>query len=541
MSKVKDFPHISTDETGKQQSVGSESQVQGMDRRTFLKLMGMAAGGAVIPGAFAGVTPALAQAVEGGTLTFGHLGDFQYFDPFLLPLADWPMFNQLYNVLARYNDDLEPQSELAESWDFSDDGLTLTFNLRPGVKFHNGRDFVADDVKFSLEYAQDTDTRANIRTLAWAVESAEVVDDLTVSFHFAEPTPAAFDLIDLLFIVNQETIEEINSNPVGTGPFRFAEWAPGDFARFEKFEDYWNEGLPHLDEVIVRAIPDSATMIANLEGGTLDVIAAPPASEFARLEATDGIKVARGFPGGLVWDLSLNTGRAPFDNKLVRQALQHALDRQRIVDVVFFNISDPWLQPQSDKSPLYDPDLEGYYTFDLDKAKSLLEEAGHADGFEFTVLTATTNPDGARLLQVFQADLAQIGITLNIDEVEPAQYRPRALDLDFDGAIFTYGRASKDPASLFGTTGVWRPGPEPINLSGYTSEEYRRLVAAGQSEMDSVRRGEIYQELNRYQLEQSFILVITPVVRWWAMKDSVEGFARNLDSMPILEGVSIGS
>ena len=96
------------------------------------------------------------------------------------------MFNQLYNVLARYNDDLEPQPELAESWDFSDDGLTLTFNLRPGVKFHNGRDFVADDVKFSLEYAQDPDTRANIRTLAWAVESAEVVDDLTVAFHFAE-------------------------------------------------------------------------------------------------------------------------------------------------------------------------------------------------------------------------------------------------------------------------------------------------------------------------------------------------------------------
>ena len=486
--------------------------------------------------------PALvgAQADDGGSLNFGHLGDFQYFDPYLLPLADWPMFHQIYNVLARYVGTLEPQPELAESWEFSDDGLTLTFNLRPGVKFHNGRDFVADDVKFSLEYAQDPETGANIRTLARAVESVEVVDDLTVAFHFAEPTPAAFDLVDLLFIVNQETIEEIDSNPVGTGPFRFAEWAPGDFARFEKFEDYWKEGLPYLNEVIVRAIPDAATMIANLEGGTLDLIAAPPASEFERLDAAEGTKVVSGFPGGLVWDLSLNTGREPFDNKLVRQALQYALDRQRIVDIVFFNVSDPWLQPQSDKSPLYDPDLEGYYTFDLDKARSLLEEAGYADGFEFTVLTATTNPDGARLLQVFQADLAQIGITLNIDEVEPAQYRPRAIDRDFDGAIFTYGRASKDPASLFGTTGVWRPGPDPINLSNFTSEEYQRLVAEGQRELDAARRQEIYQELNRYQLEQSFILVITPVVRWWAMKDSVEGFASSLDSMPILEQVRIG-
>ena len=365
------------------------------------------------------------------------------------------------------------------------------------------------------------------------------MDDLTVAFHFAEPTPAAFDLIDLLFIVNSETIDEIDSNPVGTGPFRFAEWAPGDFARFERFEEYWKEDIPHLNEVIVRAIPDSATMIANLEGGTLDLIAAPPASEFERLEAAEGIKVVKGFPGGLVWDMSLNVGREPFDNKLVRQALQHALDRQRIVDIVFFNISDPWLQPQSDKSPLYDPDLEGYYTFDLDKARSLLEEAGFADGFEFTVLTATTNPDGARLLQVFQADLAQLGITLNIDEVEPAQYRPRAIDRDFDAAIFTYGRASKDPASLFGTTGVWRPGPEPINVSNFTTEEYRRLVAEGQREVDPERRKEIYQELNRYQLEESFILVITPVVRWWAMKDTVEGFASSLDSMPILEQVSI--
>ena len=518
----------------------SDRQVQRIDRRTFLKLSGLAAGGAAIPGALAAATPALAQAAGGGTLNFGHLGDFQYFDPFLLPLADWPMFHQLYNVLARYDDNLEPQPELAESWEFSDDGLTLAFNLRPGVKFHNGRDFVADDVKFSLEYAQDPETGANIRTLARAVESVEVVDDGTVAFHFSEPTPAAFDLIDLLFIVNSETIEEINSNPVGTGPFRFAEWAPGDFARFERFEEYWKEDLPHLNEVIVRAIPDSATMIANLEGGTLDLIAAPPASEFARLEAAGGIKVVRGFPGGLVWDLSLNVAREPFDNKLVRQALQYALDRERIVNIVFFNISDPWIQPQSDKSPLYDPELEGYYTFDLDKAKSLLEEAGYADGFEFTVLTATTNPDGARLLQVYQADLAQIGITLNIDEVEPAQYRPRAIDRDFDGAIFTYGRASKDPASLFGTTGVWRPGPDPVNLSNFSTEEYQRLVAEGQSELDPGRRQEIYQELNRYQLEESFILVITPVVRWWAMKETVEGFANNLDSMPILEQVSIG-
>ncbi len=516
-----------------------DKNVQSIDRRTFLKLMGLTAGSAVLPGALTAISPALAQAVGSGTLNFGHLGDFQYFDPYLLPLADWPMFHQIYNVLARYDDTLTPQPELAESWDFSEDGLSLTFNLRPGVKFHNGRDFVADDVKFSLEYAQDPETGANIRTLARAVSSVEVVDDATVAFHFTEPTPAAFDLIDLLFIVNSETIAEIDSNPVGTGPFRFAEWAPGDFARFERFEEYWKADVPHLNEVIVRAIPDSATMIANLEGGTLDLIAAPPASEFERLEAAEGIKVVKGFPGGLVWDMSLNVGREPFDNKLVRQALQYALDRQRIVDIVFFNISDPWIQPQSDKSPLYDPDLEGYYSFDLDKARSLLEEAGYADGFEFTVLTATTNPDGARLLQVYQADLAQLGITLNIDEVEPAQYRPRAIDRDFDGAIFTYGRASKDPASLFGTTGVWRPGPEPINLSNFTSEEYQRLVAEAQREVDPARRQELYQELNRYQLEESFILVITPVVRWWAMKDTVQGFASSLDSMPILEQVSI--
>ena len=539
MSKVNDISNQAVEGQEPEQSTVQDNQARRIDRRTFLKLMGLTAGGAAMPGALMAAGTALAQDMGGGTLNFGHLGDFQYFDPYLLPLADWPMFNQIYNVLVRYDDTLTPQPELAESWELSDDGLTLTFKLRSGVKFHNGRDFVADDVKFSLEYAQDPETGANIRTLARAVASVEVVDDHTVAFHFAEPTPAAFDLIDLLFIVNSESIEEINSNPIGTGPFRFAEWAPGDFARFERFEDYWREDRPHLNEVIVRAIPDSATMIANLEGGTLDLIAAPPASEFERLEAADGIKVVRGFPGGLVWDLSLNTGRAPFDNKLVRQALQHALDRQRIVDIVFFNVSDPWLQPQSDKSPLYDPDLEGYYTFDLDKARSLLEEAGHGDGFEFTVLTATTNPDGARLLQVFQADLAQLGITLHIDEVEPAQYRPRALDLDFDGAIFTYGRASKDPASLFGTTGVWRPGPDPINLSGFSTEEYRRLIAEGQREIDPVRRQEIYQELNRYQLEESFILVIAPVVRWWAMKDTVDGFASNLDSMPILERVTI--
>lgn len=470
---------------------------------------------------------------QGGTLRFGHIGDFQYFDPFQLPLADWPMFNQLFNVLVRYNWDLEPQPELAESWEFSDDKKTLVLHLREGVLFHNGREFVADDVVFSLERAQDDEVGANIQVLALAVDSVETPDDYTVVLHFAESSPWAFDLLDLLFIVNKETIEDINSNPIGTGPFKFVEWAAGDYAKFEKFDDYWADGLPYLDEVMVRAIPDEPTMIANLEAGALDLIAAPSPSEFDRLEAMEGINTTKGFPGGLVWNLSLNTEFEPFSNKEVRHAMQYALDRQRIVDTVFFGVSDPWIQPQSEKSILYDPALEGSYTFDLDRAKSLLEEAGYGDGFEFTALTATSKPEGAKLLEIYQSDLATLGVTLNIDNVEPAQYRPRAHDLDYDAAVFTYGRASKDPASLFGTTSVWRP--EPWNGSNWYDEEYGELVSAGAHETDPEERKEIYQALNEYQLEESFVLVVTPVVRWWAMTDRVQGFDGNLDSMPILE------
>ena len=473
---------------------------------------------------------------KGGTLRFGHLGDFQYFNPYKLPLADWPMFNQLFNVLIRYDNNLNSQPELAKSWKFSEDKISLTLNLREDVYFHNGRKFNADDVVFSLEYVQKKESGANIRTLALSVESTEILNESKIKINFKKPTPAAFDLLDLLFIVNKETIDTIDSNPIGTGPFRFVEWSPGDYAKFKRFERYWKKDLPYLENIIVKAIPSSGTMVSNLEAGSLHVIAAPPPSEYNRLSSLNDLKTYKGFPGGLVWNISLNLERKPFNNKKVRHAMQYALDRKRIVETVFFNLSEPWIQPQSDKSILYDSKLEGRFYFDLNKAKNLLEETG-TSGFEFTVMTATTKPEGSKLLEVYQADLSKIGIKLNIENVEPAQYRPRARKRDFDAAVFTYGRASKDPSSLFGTTGVWRA--KPWNLSNYYTEKYSNLILSGQHETNLAKRSQIYKKLNKLQLEESFIIVITPIIRWWAMSENIEGFNSNLDSMPILEKVYI--
>src|SRR5215217_1605191 len=227
--------------------------------------------GAAAPAAAPASAAASGPSKTGGTLTIGSQSDIINFDAHALPAANWPIFQQIFSPLIRYDVNLKPQPELAESWQLSGDGLTLTMKLMQGVKFHSGRDFTAEDVLWNLKRIQDPAVAANSRVLALAIKNAQAVDPHTVTFTFDQPTPGIFDLLDIFYVMDKD-VQDVKNQGAGTGPFKVASWSPGDQLKLVRHEAYFKPGLPRLNEVIIKAMPDSAGRIVTLESGAIEIV-----------------------------------------------------------------------------------------------------------------------------------------------------------------------------------------------------------------------------------------------------------------------------
>ena len=231
--------------------------------------------------------------------------------------------------LTSYDANLKPQPMLAESWEFSNDFKQLKLNLRKGVQFHSGRELTSDDIKWNLMHVQDPKVAAGALILQskWFT-SVETPDKYTVVLGSEQPRPATFDFFEYFDIVDSETADAMQTL-IGTGPFKFVEWAQGDHMLFQRNPNYWQSGLPYIDEIRVFIEKDGQAMMVQLESGGLDLVDLPPLPDFARL-ATDSSYTQWIVPSNTNV-IGVNTTKPPTDNKLVRQALSYALDRSRIV------------------------------------------------------------------------------------------------------------------------------------------------------------------------------------------------------------------
>ena len=437
----------------------------------------------------------------------------------------------LYNVLVRYDENLEPQPELAESWEIAEDGTSITLQLRDDVTFHSGRSFTADDVVFSLETALDPEVYANLEPLAGTLSQVVAVDEHTVRFEFSEPNPAVFDLLDLLYIVDQDVWPDMTTTPAGTGPFRLVGSVPGTSYTFERFEDYWEDGLPYLDRIVMNVVTDPQAMTLNLETGSLDLIINFPVRELERLRQQPGIEAGYTTDGALVMAVVMNVEREPLQDARVRRAINHAINRDRLVRLVLEG-SQPRCQPWGQTSIGYAPELEGACAYDPERARELLAEAGYADGFDVTILTSSQRSgDWTRFAELLQSDLANVGITADIVDLESAAYVERRRASDFQMQIHNFGRANKDPASLFGTVSNYRLS----NPSQYENERYSELVGMGATTVDTDERAEIYRELAHIIVEDAFVLNVASRDQAWAADADLHGVRFTGEGSPLLE------
>jgi len=326
----------------------------------------------------------------------------------------------LYNVyegLVKLETDGSISPLLAESWDVSDDGLEWTFSLRSGVAFHNGEAFTADDVVFSINNVLTKDPEHPFATTLSSVASVEAIDDSTVKV-----TLSQFSANFLFFmtqgqgvILKESEVANIENSPVGTGPFVFDSWTPGDSIVIKKSADYWGDDAL-VETITYRYINDPNALNNAMLAGDIDVLVGVSAPELLEeFEGDDRFKVLTGQTNGEV-TMSLNGYVAPLDSVLVRQAITHAVNSQDVVDLAYFGYGEMIGTGASPLDPYY-VDLNDVYPFDQQKARDLLAEAGYTDDRPLRMLLPPVSY-ARRGGQIVQAQLAEVGITVEIEEVE---------------------------------------------------------------------------------------------------------------------------
>jgi peptide/nickel transport system substrate-binding protein len=479
------------------------------------------------PSAAGAPTPAstASQAKTGGTLRIGQVGDLGNLDGHFYNTPQYYTIYTAYDRLTRYDAKQQPQSMLAESWDFSTDARQIKLNLRHGVQYHSGREFTSDDVKWNILRARDP----NIAVQQFANQAnwfttIDTPDKYTVVLGSDQPRPAVFDFFELFNMLDSQSMDapQAAARIVGTGPFVLSEYAQGDHISFKRNPSYWQSGKPYLDNFTVAFLKDAQSMTAQLEAGAQDLVMSPSPRDAVRLQSDDRYTVMINRQTGAVSTLAANTTLPPTDNQLLRQALNFALDRKRYADTVLLGTADPRSLPWRTVSPAYEASKEDFYNFDLEKAKSLVAQSGLSDVALDFVYNANITETGS-LAQIYQADLASIGVNLNLTQVDNATFLDSVNKLNYHGVIGLAGfQSAFEPATGLTSSKNFNP---LSNAAGFKSDQYAQLINAANIEPDLAKRKALYSQLNDILLEESFLMIVTTNPPILAVRSGVNGVA----------------
>ncbi len=470
---------------------------------------------------------ALAQ-TQGGTLTAAWAQDPVGLDPHIT--SAYSSFQILENVLDTLVTLDEAQNvvpSLAESWSVSEDGLTWTFNLREGVTFSNGRELTAADVVYTYERMLDPETGSGNAYLLAGVVDVDAADAGTVTMTLDAPNPGLLGKLGInkaVGIIARESVEDgsINTRPIGTGPFMISDFQPGTRLLLERNPDYWQDGLPYLDAVDIRIIPDESVRRTSLVSGDVDWTISVPAQSVSELESRDDV-IVDSVPAGAYWYIGLNTAEPPFDDVRVRQAIAYAINRDNLAMAGAFGNAQPTQDPIPSSSTwdfAYTP-----YKQDLEQARALLAEAGYADGFEMEIMPTTQYEESVRMAQVIQANLGQIGITTDINTLEWAEWLETQGRGEYDTYVCSWN-GLVDPDDFF--YAQHKTG-EVFNFTGYSNPTVDELLDEGRTTQDSSARREIYAEINRAIVDDAPYIYIYNPLNINAYRTNVQGYSARAD------------
>jgi peptide/nickel transport system substrate-binding protein len=461
-----------------------------------------------------------AQPKSGGLLRWGLLGNIVTLDG-----HNYGGTTHIFHVFDRLivlDDQLNWQPRLAESWDINSDYTQIKLNLRKGVQYHTGRELTSDDVVWNFQRVKDPSVGGGIfASYVAPLQSVENPDKYTVVITAKQPYPYISHILQTMNILDPVTMQQQDgvNNPVGTGPFKFVEFAQGDHLTLARNPNYWRSGLPYIDTLQMPIYADPQTQVTALEGGSLDTAVNASLRDAARLQTTSGFQVLLNKNSGALYVIQPNTTLDPTSNKLLRQVLQYGIDRQRIADTVLLKLGEPTQLPWFPTSPAYDAAKNQTYVFDLDKAKGLVQQASLSNmQLDFNYSTALA--EVGAMAQIIQGDLAKIGVTLNLKPTDPPQLAAQQYQVKYNGmAVGTALFGQVQPGVQFGS-----PYYGPLNnWSGFKDQQYTSLATAMASEIDPARAKQAYAAYSDYLLDQSFTIGVATLLPRIAMTSRVQG------------------
>lgn len=441
----------------------------------------------------------------------------------------------IYERLFITNTEGEIEPQLAESWEWSDDYSTLTVNLRKGVYFHNGEEMKANDVKYSLERAGESPiVYAQVDYIDYS--NIKVIDDYTVEIPFTTPTGIAEKCLagTMYFIVNEkfakEKGEDLTFVGCGTGPWMLEKFTPGIETTFKRFEDYWGE-LTTCSSMVLRVIEESSQALLELENGNIDIIVNPDMASVESV-ANGSVKNAKLYkqPAHMNIAFYLNMDLEPTNNKLVRQALFHAINIDDAVAAGYQNLGTRATSFISKNVSGYDNKYANSspYPYNPEKAKELLAEAGYPNGFEMNIYVASSNKERVVMAEVIQNNLAQIGIKVNVKSLEYSSFRAALME-GKDTHAFLFGvTATTGEANNALYERFYENMGESVGLYGWQKQgectEVSRLLKEARETFDDQERLDIYAKVQELLFETVPVIPLSEQTYDFILADNCYGF-----------------
>jgi peptide/nickel transport system substrate-binding protein len=418
----------------------------------------------------------------------------------------------IYEGLLRYNAKLEPQPGLAESWSVGGEGKVYTFKLKQGVTWHDGKPFSAADVLFTVEFIKQTNPRARANLVM--VESVTAPDANTVVFTLKQPFGPFLGIFEVgsMPMVPKHIYDGIdwktapaNNTPIGTGPFMFKEWQKGSFIKLVKNPNYHVKGKPYLEEIYWHVIPDAAARSVAFETGKIDVLPGGSVENFdvPRLSKLKDVCVTgKGweFFGPLSW-MWLNNRQGPTSNKLFRQAVMYAVDRDFGKNVVWNGLGNVATGPISSATRFFDKSL-AKYKYDPGKAKALLKEAGYK-GEKVRFMPLPYGETWQRWGEAVRQNLQDVGINIEMVATDVPGYNQKLSEWDYDigfSYLYQYGDPALGVGRSYITSNIAKGSPFN-NVEGYSNPEVDRLFAEAAVAFPDSKRQELYNQVMKILID----------------------------------------
>jgi peptide/nickel transport system substrate-binding protein len=478
-------------------------------------------------------------AAQADTLTIGLRAGPDSIDPHWSTLGSQAeALRHVFDTLVGVDGNLQLQPALAESWEAIDDD-TWEFKIRQGVKFHNGEELTANDVKFSIERIPVVTGPMSMTIYTKRVASVEVVDDYTLRVNTNGTAPSLPNDFIRLFVVPASIGMEVGNDQfnsgevaIGTGPYRFVSWEPKGDLVLERNDEYWGEA-PHWERVVRKEIPDDAARVAALRSGEVDLINYVPASDYQTMQNDGSVDT---FVADSVYILNVQPVQGetlpqkvrvngqeidenPFADLRVRQALDYAIDRETLVRVVLEGLGTPANQLMPAGFFGYSDELPAR-EYDLDRARELLAEAGYPDGFGFD-FTCTNNrvPGDSVVCEALAQMWSRAGLQVNAQALNGTVFFPASQRGDYSVQMSAWGTLTGEASYTYGSL-LHTPDEElglgAFNRTGYSNPEFDRVFQEGQRTLDDDQRRELFEEASFISMEDRGIIPTVILQTVWA-------------------------